>query len=114
MNNRRDFIRNSILTTGALSLTSQGFAAINTGKPPMRFIFIHKSNGTIPGDVALPSLSNKDKESEKKKNAFEVDLSKHDLPEWMSALEAHKKDMAIVQGISGKCVLPVITPGVLP
>ena len=102
MNNRRDFIRNSILTTGGLSLASQGLAANNAAKPPMRFIFIHKSNGTIPGHVELPSLSNKDKEAEKKKNAFEVDLTKHDLPEWMSALEAHKKDMAIVQGISGK------------
>lgn len=102
MNNRRDFIRNSILTTGGLSLASQGLAANNAAEPPMRFIFIHKSNGTIPGHVALPSLSNKDKEAEKKKNAFEVDLTKHDLPEWMSALEAHKKDMAIVQGISGK------------
>ena len=39
---------------------------------------------------------------EKKKNPLDIDLDKHELPDWMSELNAHKENMTILQGISGK------------
>jgi hypothetical protein len=34
------------------------------------------------------------------KQAFEVDLDKHELPEWLRGLESHKENMTILNGIS--------------
>jgi hypothetical protein len=41
-------------------------------------------------------------ESEKRKDAFVADLDEHDLPEWMSPIAEHSKNMTILQGLSGK------------
>jgi len=49
-----------------------------------------------------PNLSAQDMEKEKKKEPFEVSLDKHELPKWMSQLNAHKENMTILQGLSGK------------
>lgn len=105
MNTRRDFIRNSMLTAGALSFSSAVpsiFAAPAAGKPPMRFIFMHKGNGLFPHAMVPPSLSKQDKEKESKKESFEVDLDKHELPKWMNPLASHKENLTILQGLSGK------------
>ena len=105
MNTRRDFIRNSVLAAGALSSPPSLrnlWAARAGNKPPMRFIFIHKGNGLFPKVMVPPSLSEQDKEKDNRKEAIEVDLEKHDLPEWMAPLQAHKENLTILQGLSGK------------
>lgn len=71
------------------------------GKAPMRFIFMHKGNGLLPTALVPPSLSKDDAEKEKARKPFSVDLSKHDLPEWMKPVSAHKSNMTILQGLSG-------------
>lgn len=68
----------------------------------MRFIFMHKGNGLYPSALALPTFSPQDKQRDQKKEALEVDLDRHDLPEWMSPLAAHKSNLTILQGLSGK------------
>ncbi len=78
------------------------FASSTNGKAPKRFIFIHKGNGLLPNTLAPPTLSEEDKIKEKKKEAFEVSLGDHDLPAWMGALSEHKKEMTVLQGLSGK------------
>lgn len=102
MTNRRQFLRNSMIGAGALSLCPSVFASQSSLKPPMRFIFIHKGNGLLPDTLVPPTFSNAQKEDDKKKNTLEVDLSKHELPEWMNPVLAHKNEMTILQGVSGK------------
>ena len=98
MNTRRDFIKAGLLSAGAISMTDMLAAPVKNGKPPMRFIFLSKANGTFPKVMVPPSL----KAKENGKNPIDVDLSKHDLPDWMNALNAHKENMTILQGVSGK------------
>ncbi|QOV87389.1 DUF1552 domain-containing protein [Humisphaera borealis] len=103
MKSRRDFLRSTILGAGALSLTPclKSFAGeAATSGFPKRFVFIRKSNGERPNEVALPTLSAKDKSSEEKKLPFEVDLRDHELPLYLRALEKHKSNMCILQGLS--------------
>ncbi len=109
MFNRRDFLRHSALTTGGLMMAPWlaevlGATAANAAgtKMPKRFIFVHKGNGLFPHVMVPPSLSAEDQTKEKAKQAFTADLNKHDLPAWMSPLAAHKKEMTILQGLSGK------------
>jgi hypothetical protein len=103
MNTRRDFIKSTILGTGALSLTPC-FSALAAGTPaagiPKRFVFIRKSNGERPNEVALPTLTAKEKSSEEKKEALEVDLNNHELPPYLRALDKHKANLSILQGLS--------------
>ena len=103
MKNRRDFLTHSILGAGALSLSSAKLLAdSSSSKRPKRFIFIHKGNGLHPHSLVPPSFDAKQMEAEKRKESFEVDLDDHDLPEWMSPLAGHKKNLTILQGLSGK------------
>ena len=76
--------------------------SVKQGKPPTRFIFLHKGNGLLPGSLALPSFDDQHQQSEKKKEAFSVDLDGQDLPEWMSPISGHMQNMTILQGLSGK------------
>ncbi len=105
MTSRRNFLRTSTLGAGALALTPslkaliQGSAANDT---PKRFIFIRKSNGLRPAELALPTFSQKEKSMEVKKLPFETDLDGHDLPVWLRGLEAYKANMTILQGLSTK------------
>lgn len=71
-------------------------------KPPMRFIFLHKGNGLYPTALVPPSLGKADADQEAKKAALDLALDKHELPEWMTPLAAHKNDLTILQGLSGK------------
>lgn len=105
MKSRRDFLKTTAWGTGATILSSRlpnAFAAADQSKPPMRFIFMHKGNGLFPSVMVPPSLSKTEMEKEARKEAFEVDLAKHDLPQWMSVLNDHKQHMTILQGLSGK------------
>ena len=68
----------------------------------MRFIFIHKGNGLLPESLVPPTFDKKQMASEKRKEAFVADLDDHDLPEWMSPIAEHRKNMTILQGLSGK------------
>lgn len=107
MNSRRNFLKTSILGAGAMGLApsfNQLFAAPGGagGNFPKRFIFIRKSSGIRPLEVALPTFSNKDRELDKKKQALEVDLDGHELPVWLQGLDDHKENMTILQGLSAK------------
>ncbi|QOV92355.1 DUF1552 domain-containing protein [Humisphaera borealis] len=105
MTTRRDFLKSTIAGTGAAMLPasiSQAMAAPAIGQPPMRFIFMHKGNGLFPSVMVPPSLSKEDLAKENRKESFTVDLARHELPSWMSALNAHKEHMTILQGLSGK------------
>jgi Protein of unknown function (DUF1552) len=105
MDTRRDVLKKAALGASAamcFPALAQVFAAEPAGRQaPMRFIFMHKGNGLYPSVLVPPSLSNQDLEKEKKKEAFEVGLDKHELPKWMSPLNAHKDHLTILQGLSG-------------
>lgn len=103
--NRRQFLRTSAVGAGALALApslSPLLAASTTSDGPRRFVFIRKSNGIRPNEIALPSFNDQDKAADAKKQALEVDLNKHELPTWMVALNDHKKHLTILQGLSCK------------
>ena len=104
MQPRRDFLKHAFLALGGLSLP--GFlprlSAAQSGTAPLRFIFMHRGNGLFPNVCVPPTLAAAEQEKEKRNDAFEVDLDKHQLPEWMGPLEAHKKNLTIIQGLSGK------------
>ena len=41
-------------------------------------------------------------EEQSRAQPFEVDLDRHELPDWMSALHGHKENLTILQGLSSK------------
>jgi hypothetical protein len=101
--NRRTFLGTSASGAAALALTpsfNHLLAATNPSEHPHRFIFIRKSNGNVPQTFSLPTFSEDQKKKEQKKEAFEADLDKHELPEWLRALDGHKENMTILNGIS--------------
>ena len=105
MNNRRDFLKTSVLGAGAMALApsfNQLFAAQATTGIPKRFIFIRKSSGIRPAEIALRDFSDKDRALDENKQPLEVDLDKHELPKWLRGLDAHKEHMTILQGLSAK------------
>jgi hypothetical protein len=102
---RKDFLRTSALGAGAMALApsfDQLFAAPNGTGVPKRFIFIRKSSGIRPLEIALRDFSDNDKALDEKKQPVEVDLDKHELPKWLRELDAHKQHMTILQGLSAK------------
>jgi hypothetical protein len=105
MKTRRDFLKSTALGVGALSLTPclKAFAGTpQTNGFPKRFIFIRKSNGERPLDLALPTFSASDKALDEKKQPLELDLDQHELPSWMNSLAKHKDSLCILQGLSCK------------
>ena len=102
MTTRRDFLKFSSLGAGALCMPSGLFAEPPLGNLPKRFIFIRKSSGIRPAEIALPDFSDKDKAIDEKKEPLEVDLDKHELPKWLRGLDAYKEHMTILQGLSAK------------
>ncbi len=104
MNSRRDFLRTSAFGVGALALTPSfsAFAGELSGGAPRRFVFIRKSNGIRPNELALPSFTAEQKALDDKKQPLQVDLDQHELPEWMQPVAAHKAHLAILQGLSCK------------
>lgn len=102
MTTRRNFLQASLAAAGTAALTPKLFANPGSGRPPTRFIFVHKGNGLFPHAMVPPSLDAADREKEKKKEAFEVPLSQHELPGWMEPLAEHRPYLTILQGLSGK------------
>jgi hypothetical protein len=102
VNTRRDFFRTGLLGAGALALMDPTLVFAAPKTPPKRFIFLHRGNGLFPSTVVPPSLGKTEMETEQKKDAFQVDLDGHDLPDWMSPLVGHKQHLTILQGLSGK------------
>lgn len=100
MINRRKFLRTSAL--GAGSFVLPGFGISSTGGAPKRFVFIRKSNGIRPNELALPTFTEEQKNLDKKKEAFEVDLDQHELPTWLNPIAKHKANLSILQGLSCK------------
>jgi hypothetical protein len=101
--NRNDFIKNASAALAGVSFLPELLSSpTKINNPKTRFIFIHKSNGTYPKVLTPPSLSPKQLKADKEKKAFEVELGQHELPKWMNAIESHKNDLTILQGISGK------------
>ncbi|MCP4830369.1 MAG: DUF1552 domain-containing protein [Proteobacteria bacterium] len=109
MINRRELIKTTALGTASLALTpsfSNLLAAPAraaervAGGVPHRFIFIRKSNGNLVRQFSLPSFNEEQQKMEKEKQAFEVALDKHELPDWLKGLDAHKENMTILHGIS--------------
>ncbi len=103
MTTRRQFLATAAFGAGALALSPRAvWAKPADGKPPMRFIFLHKGNGLFPSVMVPPSLSKDDAATEAKKGPLDLPLAKHELPEWMKPLAAHQSDLTILQGLSGK------------
>ena len=103
MNTRRSFLQSAVLGSGALALSPSFNHLLGAEKPdpqPHRFIFIRKSNGNVPSLFSLPTFSEEHKKKDKDKEAFEADLDKHELPQWLRALDDHKENMTILNGIS--------------
>ena len=103
--NRRELLKKTAMGTAGLALTPSFdhlMAAPAEARPdsPHRFVFIRKSNGNLPQQFGLPSFSSKDLKRHNEKQAFELDLSNHELPEWLNGLADHKENMRILHGIS--------------
>jgi len=104
--NRRELLKKTALGTASLALTPS-FTHLAAAKAkhsdsgaPHRFIFIRKSNGNLTSQFGLPSFSEEESKKHKEKEAFELDLSKHELPDWLKGLDDHKENMTILHGIS--------------
>ncbi len=102
MTTRRNFLKKSALSTGVIAMPSVMFAHSFSIDQPKRFIFIRKSNGIRPTEVTPLTFSENEKNLDKKKQSFEVDLENHELPNWLQPLAAHKENMTILQGLSCK------------
>jgi len=103
--NRRELLKRTALGTASLALTPsfthlRAASAKHTVGFPHRFVFIRKSNGNLPTQFGLPSFSAEELKKHEEKEAFEVDLSKHELPDWLKGLDDHKENMTILHGIS--------------
>lgn len=106
MLDRRDFLKSSILGASAMALApsfNQLFAASksNTGIPK-RFIFIRKSSGLRPLEMAPVNFGAKEKALDEKKEPLEVALDKYESPKWLRGLDEHKDNMTVLQGLSAK------------
>lgn len=107
--NRRELLKVTALGTTSLSLTpSFNHLMAAQAEPespdanalPHRFIFIRKSNGNLTKQFGLPSFSSEQLKKHEEKQPFEVDLDKHELPEWLNGLDGYKEHMTILHGIS--------------
>jgi hypothetical protein len=103
--NRRELLKRTALGTASLALTPsfshlKAASAKHSESLPHRFVFIRKSNGNLPTQFGLPSFSTEELKKHEEKEAFEVDLSKHELPDWLNGLDEHKESMTILHGIS--------------
>lgn len=100
MKTRRDILTHAALGAGVLAMPPSFFAAVNG--TPKRFVFIRKSNGIRPKELALPTFSADEKALDDKKQALEIDLDGHELPAWLQPIVGHKADLSILQGLSSK------------
>ena len=102
---RRELLKTTALGTASLTLTPSfnhllGAPANATGGNLHRFVFIRKSNGNLTKQFGLPSFSSEELKKHEEKQAFEVDLARHELPDWLKMLDGYKENMTILHGIS--------------
>lgn len=102
---RRQLLKTTALGSASLAFTPSfnhlmAAPASAPSDQPHRFIFIRKSNGNLTQQFGLPSFSSDEQKKHEEKQAFDVDLGKHELPEWLSTLDEYKDDMSILHGIS--------------
>ena len=107
--NRRELLKTTALGTASLAL-SPSFNHLNNvhaqaaesdaRSVPHRFVFIRKSNGNLTTQFGLPSFSSDELKKHEEKQAFELDLTKHELPDWLKGLHGHRENMTILHGIS--------------
>ncbi len=102
MTTRRDFLRTSLFSAGALPFLGSSSLLSNLDRPPMRFVFMHRGNGLWPKVMVPPSFDEALKTKEERKEAFEVDLDGHELPAWMQPIARHTDQLTLLQGLSGK------------
>jgi hypothetical protein len=105
MLSRRELLKTSALGLGALALApslNQVFASPAAVGLPKRFIFIRKSSGIRPLEIAPVDLSNKQRSLDANKDPLEAALDKHELPLWLKGLDDYKQHMTILQGLSAK------------
>lgn len=86
------------LAPSLATATSQVAASLG----PRRFVFIRKSNGVRPNEVALPTFSDAQKKADKDRLPLDIELANHELPEWLQQLDPHKQQLCILQGLSCK------------
>lgn len=106
--NRREVLKTTALGTASLALTpsfnhlkaAPAHAASVADGVPHRFVFIRKSNGNLTKQFGLPSFSSEELKKHQEKQAFEVDLARHELPDWLKMLDKHKENMTVLHGIS--------------
>lgn len=102
---RREFFSRTALGTSSLVMSpcfshlAVADAAQDTPSPH-RYIFIRKSNGNVPRYCTLPSFSDAERKLDENKQAFEVGLDRHELPDWLKVLQPHQDRMTILHGIS--------------
>ncbi|MBI1371768.1 MAG: DUF1552 domain-containing protein [Phycisphaera sp.] len=105
MNSRRSFLKASMLGAGVCAF-GPSFDALGAGAGgnsfPKRFVFMRVGNGVWPEKLSLPTFSDDLKEKDANKQALEVDLGKHELPDYLTCLNDHKEHMAILQGMSSR------------
>ena len=103
MSTRRTFLKSAAVGATAFSSLPQKVNALpQQKKPPMRFIFLHRGNGLFPRVLVPPSLNKSDMDRETRKEALNLPLVDHELPKWLSPLAAHRGDLTLLQGLSGK------------
>lgn len=101
--NRRKFSQVSAMGAASLAISpsfNHLLAGETQNEAPHRFVFIRKSNGNLPNLFSLPTFSDEQKRKDQKKEAFEADLENHELPDWLTALDSHKENLTILNGIS--------------
>jgi len=102
---RRQFLQTTAIGAGVLTLNSSLnplFAAEAREMGPRRFIFIRKSSGIRPLEIAPVNFTDKDQALDLAKKPFEADLSKLELPKFLRGLDEYKQHMTILQGLSAK------------
>lgn len=105
MLNRRNFLADSAMRAGFLSIAPslhQVLAAPTIISAPRRFIFIRKSSGIRPKEIAPLNLSDQHRRLDEMKEPFETALDGHELPLWLRGLEPYRERMTILQGLSAK------------
>jgi len=107
--NRRELLKTTALGAASLAITpsfnhllgAPAYAAVSEANDvPHRFVFIRKSNGNLTSQFGLPSFSSEELKRHNEKQSLEIDLAKHELPDWLKRLDKYKENMTILHGVS--------------
>ena len=109
MNSRREFLKAAAIGTGSFGMnpiaseltSAYADATTNATSIPHRFIFVRKSNGIRPNELALTLFQREEKASDRRKEVLEVDLENHDF-ELAQCVESTQGNLGILQGLSCK------------